>query len=80
MFISLLIKNKTVLYTGATNNLKLRLQQHQQKINPKSFTAKYNLQHLIYYQHFGWIQQAIARKKEIKNLTRQKKVESYFRK
>jgi putative endonuclease len=67
-------KNKTVLYTGVTNNLKLRLEQHRQKINTKSFTAKYNLQYLLHYQHFGWIQQAIAREKEIKNLTRQKKV------
>jgi putative endonuclease len=67
-------KNKTVLYTGVTNNLKLRLQQHQQKSNPKSFTTKYNLYHLVYYEHFGWIQQAIAREKEIKNLTRKKKI------
>ena len=67
-------KNKTVLYTGVTNNLKLRLQQHQQKINPKSFASKYNLHYLLYYEHFGWVQQAIAREKEIKNLTRQKKL------
>lgn len=67
-------KNKTVLYTGVTNNLKLRLQQHQQKINPKSFSAKYNLYHLLYFEHFGWIQQAIAREKEIKLLNREKKI------
>ena len=66
-------KNKTVLYTGVTNNLKLRLQQHQLKHNPKSFTAKYNVFYLVFYQHFGWIQKAIAREKEIKNLTRAKK-------
>ena len=67
-------KNKTVLYTGVTNNLKLRLAQHLQKTNAKSFTAKYNVGYLLYYEHFGWIQQAIAREKEIKNLTRQKKL------
>lgn len=67
-------KHKTVLYTGVSNNLKLRLQQHQQKKNPKSFTAKYNVHYLLYYEHFGWIQEAIAREKEIKNLTRQKKI------
>ena len=66
-------KNKTVLYTGVTNNLKLRLQQHQLKQNPKSFTAKYNVHYLVYYEHFGWIQQAIAREKEIKGWTRSKK-------
>ena len=67
-------KHKTVLYTGVTNNLKLRLQQHQQKKNPKSFTAKYNVHYLLHYEHFGWIQEAIAREKEIKNLTRKKKL------
>ena len=60
-------KHKTVLYTGVTNNLKLRLQQHKNKKNLKSFTAKYNVYFLVYYQHFSWIQQAIAREKEIKN-------------
>ncbi|HRE78271.1 MAG TPA: GIY-YIG nuclease family protein [Flavobacterium sp.] len=67
-------KNKTVLYTGVTNNLKLRLQQHQDKLNPTSFTARYNTHFLIYYEKFGWIQLAIAREKEIKNLSRERKL------
>ncbi|MGB0879283.1 MAG: GIY-YIG nuclease family protein [Polaribacter sp.] len=66
-------KHKTVLYTGVTNNLKVRLQQHKTKYNPKSFTAKYNVHYLLHYEHFGWIQKAIEREKEIKNLTRIKK-------
>lgn len=33
-------KNKTVLYTGVTNNLHIRLYQHKTKTNPNSFTAK----------------------------------------
>ncbi len=68
-------KNKTVLYTGVTNNLKRRLQEHKDKLNPKSFAAKYNVEFLLYYEHFGWIQLAIAREKEIKNLTREKKLD-----
>ena len=67
-------KNKTVLYTGVTNNLKRRLQEHKEKINASSFSARYNLEFLLYYEHFGWIQLAIAREKEIKNLTREKKL------
>lgn len=67
-------KNKKVLYTGVTNNLKLRLQQHKSKFNPNSFTSKYNTYYLIYFEHFGWIQEAIAREKEIKNLLRIKKL------
>ncbi|AQX05169.1 endonuclease [Elizabethkingia meningoseptica] len=68
-------KNRTVLYTGVTNNLYKRLYQHTTKSNPKSFTAKYNTMFLVYYEKFGWIQEAIQREKEIKNLTRVKKLE-----
>ena len=39
-------KAKTVLYTGVTNNLKTRLQQHKDSLNPNSFTAKYNVHYL----------------------------------
>nr|WP_298002509.1 GIY-YIG nuclease family protein [uncultured Flavobacterium sp.] len=67
-------KSKTVLYTGVTNNLKLRLYQHENKLNPNSFTSRYNTHFLIYYEKFGWIQQAIEREKEIKNLSREKKL------
>ena len=35
-------KNRTVLCTGVTNNLKLRLNQHLGKLNPNSFTDRYN--------------------------------------
>ncbi len=66
-------KHKTVLYTGVTNNLKRRLQEHKEKINISSFASRYNVEFLIYYEHFGWIQLAIAREKEIKDLKRDKK-------
>jgi putative endonuclease len=68
-------KNKTVLYTGVTNSLKRRLHEHRDKLNPKSFTARYNVEFLVYYEHFTWIQLAIAREKEIKNLLREKKLD-----
>lgn len=68
-------KAKTVLYTGVTNNLKRRLEEHNEKINPNSFTARYNIEFLVYYERFGWIQQAIAREKEIKLLRRDLKME-----
>jgi putative endonuclease len=68
-------KNRAVFYTGVTNNLKKRLQQHKEKLNPTSFTAKYNVHYLLYYEKFTWIQLAIAREKEIKNLTRNKKLD-----
>ncbi|MGV9003270.1 GIY-YIG nuclease family protein [Flavobacterium sp.] len=68
-------KNKTVIYTGVTNDIRRRLKEHREKRNPKSFTARYNVEFLVYYEHFGWIQLAIAREKEIKNLSRNLKLD-----
>lgn len=68
-------KSRTVLYTGVTNNLHRRLYQHKTKINPKSFTAKYNVQFLVYYEKYNLINLAIEREKEIKNWSRIKKFE-----
>ena len=68
-------KNRTVLYTGVTNNLKVRLKQHKEKLNPNSFTARYNVEFLVYYEKFTWIQQAIAREKELKKWNRNKKID-----
>ncbi len=70
-------KNKTVLYIGVTNDLRNRLFQHEQnakKMNPQSFAGKYNAYNLLYYEHFEWIEQAIAREKELKGWRREKKV------
>ena len=68
-------KAKKVLYTGMTNNLKRRLHEHKSKLNPNSFTAKYNVSNLLYYEHYGWVQQAIEREKEIKLMKRDRKLE-----
>ena len=68
-------KNKTVLYTGVTNDIRRRLKEHREKKNPKSFTSRYNVEFLLYYEHFGWIQLAIAREKEIKDLRRELKLD-----
>ena len=67
-------KAKTVLYTGVTNNLKIRLEQHRETLNPNSFTAKYKVYYLLYFEKFTWIQQAITKEKEIKGWKRDKKI------
>jgi putative endonuclease len=67
-------KAKTVLYTGVTNNLRIRLNQHKESLNPKSFTAKYNVHFVFYFEKFTWIQLAIAKEKEIKGWKRDKKI------
>ena len=68
-------KNRTVLYTGVTSNLKLRVEQHKLKINSKSFTARYNVDELVYYEQYFDIGEAIAREKQIKAGSRQKKLD-----
>lgn len=69
-------KSKSVLYIGVTNNLKMRLQQHKENIelNRKTFASKYNVHFLLYFEKFTWIQEAIAREKEIKKWRREKKL------
>lgn len=68
-------KNKTVLYTGVTNDLKYRMWQHEEdsKSGKKSFAGKYNCYHLIYFERFQYIQHVIEREKEIKGWIRKKK-------
>ena len=57
-----------------TNNLERRLQEHADKLIP-GFTAKYNLDKLIYFSEFNHVEEAIAAEKRIKGWTRKKKME-----
>lgn len=68
-------KNNTTLYTGVTSNLRKRVTEHRMKINPHSFSARYNLGKLVYFEVFNFIEQAISREKQIKGGSRKKKVE-----
>ena len=68
-------KHRSTFYIGVTNNLKLRLEQHKENIDKNSFTSKYNVVFLIYYEKFTWIQEAISREKELKKWNRNKKIE-----
>jgi putative endonuclease len=70
-------KFRSTFYIGVTNNLKLRLQQHKDNIENgnKTFASKYNLEFLIYYEKFVWVEEAIAREKELKKWRRDKKLD-----
>jgi putative endonuclease len=59
-----------------TNNLSQRLRQHRENINLgiKTFAAKYFIEYLVYYEKFTWVQEAIAREKELKGWRREKKL------
>jgi putative endonuclease len=63
-----------VLYTGVTSDLKNRILEHKEKIN-QGFTAKYQCNKLVYFEAFQWVNDAIAREKQIKAGSRQKKID-----
>ncbi len=61
------------LYTGITNNLDRRLQQHQQGINPRSYTFKRRPVKLLFHEVFNDIEQLIHFEKRIKKWSAVKK-------
>ncbi len=66
-------KNGT-LYVGVTNDLFRRVLEHKSKLAPNSFTGRYSINYLVYYEVFGDAYEAICREKQIKAGSRQKKI------
>lgn len=75
MYYVYILTNKfnTVLYTGVTNNLVRRIFEHKNGVND-GFTKKYNVHKLVYYECFSNVKDAIAREKQIKGKSREKKM------
>jgi putative endonuclease len=67
-------QSNTVLYVGVTNDIQGRTYDHKNKVF-KGFTATYNCNKLVYYEEFQWIHDAIAREKQLKAGSRQKKID-----
>lgn len=65
-------KNGT-LYIGVTNDLERRVLEHKQKIN-EGFTSKYDVNRLVYFESFQYINDAILREKRLKKWNRQWKI------
>jgi putative endonuclease len=63
------------LYIGITTEIEIRMQQHKQKKDPNSHTAKYNINQLVYFERFTSITAAIAREKQLKGWLRIRKLE-----
>ena len=68
-------KNNTVIYIGVTSALRARIWEHKTKFYPKSFTAKYNCDKIVWYESFPRIEEAIEREKQLKSGSRKKKEE-----
>ena len=67
--------NGTVVYTGVTNDLVRRVYEHKSNFDKKSFTARYNVHNLVYYEETSDAYEAITREKQIKSWKRKKKNE-----
>jgi len=67
-------KNNRVIYTGMTNDLARRAWEHKEKLI-KGFTSRYNVAKLVYYEIYATAYDAIAREKQIKAGSRQKKID-----
>lgn len=61
------------LYIGVSNNLLRRLDEHSRG-SAHAFTKRYGVRTLVYYQEFQWIDDAIAREKQLKGWNRAWKI------
>jgi putative endonuclease len=66
--------HNTVLYTGVTNSLQRRVLEHKSGTG-STFTGKYNVTRLVYFEYGDDVNAAILREKQIKAGSRKKKVE-----
>lgn len=67
-------KGNNVFYAGISVALAKRVYQHKQKLDLMSFTAKYNITKLVYYEIYYDPQEAIKREKQIKGGSRKQKI------
>jgi putative endonuclease len=65
----------STLYTGVSSDLRGRVYKHKNHLYPGSFTDKYKISKLVYYESFWTIGEAIYREKQIKAGSRKKKIE-----
>jgi putative endonuclease len=74
-YVYIMANSRRTLYVGVTTRLGARIQEHKRYADPKSFTARYRITRLVYYECYASISQAIARETEIKGLLRVKKIQ-----
>ena len=70
----ILANRSHTIYTGVTNDLEYRVRQHKAKLNPTSFTARYNITRLAYFEAFTNVNEAIDWETRIKGWVREKTV------
>ena len=73
-------KHNTVLYTGVTRDLVRRVYEHKHHLDKDSFTAKYKVDKLVYFEETSDINAAIEREKQMKSWSRDRKTDLIFQK
>jgi putative endonuclease len=71
-YLYIMSNRSMTLYTGVTNDLTRRIIEH--KAGESSFTSRYHFDRLVYFEEFDLIVDAITREKQIKGMTRAKKI------
>ena len=64
----------TVFYTGMTNDLERRIEEHKEEV-VEGFTKRYNVHRLVYYEEYTDVHDAIAREKQLKRWRRAWKID-----
>jgi len=73
-YVYILKCNDGLTYTGVTNNISRRFEEHQKGMNKNCFTYKRRPLELSFHQEFNEIKQAIYFEKKIKNWSAKKKL------
>ena len=78
-YVYILANNRnTVIYTGVTKDLIRRVYEHRHHLDPDSFTAKYDVTRLVFYEATTDVRAAIEREKQIKSWSRNRKTDLIY--
>ncbi len=73
-YVYIMASRSRVLYTGVTNDLARRVDEHKRSLTP-GFTSRYHITRLVYFEDFGGVRDAIAREKQLKGWVRSRKIQ-----
>jgi putative endonuclease len=73
-WVYILSSRSRTLYIGVTNNILNRTATHRESL-PGTYTGRYAIHRLVYFEYFQYVRSAIAREKQLKHWTREQKIE-----